>query len=472
MTDTTSQQENSAATLNISLEAHEAEMEKIKGLYERRFLRERNARKEAERLLESKSLELHQSNRDLLKLTHNLENLIQERTRELEQEKNRALELSRAKSEFVATMSHEIRTPINGIIGVLKLLESDLGEPSESKKLVEIAQHSSYTLLHIINDVLDFSRIEAGKMNLESVPYDLKKTLQKLLHPFEKQAKEKSLKLIFDYDSAILAYQSGDPFRLTQVLNNFLSNAFKFTEAGEIRLHVFLKDDLIHFEVQDSGIGIPEDKQDRLFKDFSQADSSTSRKYGGTGLGLVITKRIIELMGGKVGLKSEFGKGSCFFAKIPYKPLEKQNKSELALMTQDGSLSQAETSARILLVDDNEVNLLIGEKILKRLGHQVECACIGMEAIEKVLDKNHQYDLIFMDIQMPELSGYDTTKILRNEGIQTPIVALTANTSEEDKSQASKAGMNGFLSKPFNLNEIKMIITEFTKIKSPLEKNP
>ncbi len=457
---------NSMGDLNndtvISITEHQAEIEKIKGLYERRFLRERNARKEAEKLLENKSLELHQRNVELEKLATELEARVQERTEELEAEKNHALELSRAKSDFVATMSHEIRTPINGIIGILKLLDEDLAQESEQHNLVNIAQHSSQTLLHIINDILDFSKIESGKLRLEEIPFNLSETLNKLIYPFEKIARENNIELVFKLDPNIKAQINGDPFRLTQVLNNFLSNAFKFTEQGKIELNIQRQQDLLIFSVTDTGIGIPEDKQSRLFKDFSQVDTSTSRKYGGTGLGLVITQRIIELMGGNVGFESQEGNGSRFFMQIPYRPvnIQKVQNSQNSDANSENHQQQTFKPLRLLLVDDNQVNRLVGQKLISRLGHRVDCAEDGFSAIDIMKNQNAFYDLIFMDIQMPELNGYETTQILRKENIQIPIIALTANTSNEDRQMAKDSGMNGFLSKPFQLGEIEHLLIE------------
>lgn len=450
------------SSTSVPISEHQAEIEKIKALYERRFNREKEARKAAEKLLETKSQELYLSNQELRKLTQELELRIEERTQELIEERNHAIELSQAKSEFVATMSHEIRTPINGIIGVLKLLEADESIHSDAHSLVKIAQHSSTTLLRVINDILDFSKLDAGKMQIENLEFDLRDTMHQILHPFQAQLTQKALKLTFHCNPKIHPYVLGDPFRLTQVINNFLSNALKFTDSGEIKLNVSLQHiseaSFLRFEVSDTGIGIPIDKQKRLFHDFSQVEASTSRKFGGSGLGLVISQKIIELMGGEVGFKSEPGKGSCFYAQIPYRPVNLCDQT-VNTPTSNNELVTSEYSVKILLVDDNQVNLLIGEKILQKLGHHVDCAKDGFEAINKASEK--AFDVIFMDIQMPELDGYETTKILRQEKIQTPIIALTANTSETDRNAALNAGMDGFLSKPFEISQIKQTLANF-----------
>lgn len=429
--------------------------------FERRLQRERLARKEAEKLLEDKSLALYESNIKLSNLATTLENKVQERTLELEAERNRALELSKAKSEFVATMSHEIRTPINGIIGALTLLQEE-PNTEEGKKLLSIAMHSSNVLLHVINDILDFSKIEAGQMHIEFIPFNLYEKIEATLKTFHEVIEEKQLKLNFEWDNNISHWINGDPYRLTQVLNNYLSNAIKFTEQGSISLKVELIQQQLTFSVNDTGIGIPPDKIDKLFKDFSQVDASTTRKFGGTGLGLVITKRIIEMMGGSVSVKSYLNQGSCFAATLPYHPTQpetdiKQNFEKTFDTTQNSHI-------QILLVDDNQVNRQIGEKILNKLGYQVELAESGMTAIEMVhthSDKGNAYDLILMDCQMPDMNGYQATEALRIHFDKLPIIALTANTSEEDREMAFQSGMNDFLSKPFKPEEIKATIEKW-----------
>lgn len=419
--------------------------------FEKRFLRERSARKQAEKLLEHKSLELYQSNLELQKLANGLELKIAERTAELEEERNKALALSKAKSEFVATMSHEIRTPINGVIGALKLLESEVLS-EECHHLVSIAHHSSELLLQIINDILDFSKIEAGQMQIEAIPIALSAKLQQITQPFISLCQQKGLLLNIEIATDIAPWISTDPLRLSQVLNNFLSNAIKFTEKGQITLKVYRQETQIVFEVIDSGIGISKEGQQKLFQDFSQVDASTSRRFGGTGLGLVITKKLVELMGGEVGVRSQPLEGACFWASLPYvvaTPLH-QNHAHVR------PTFEVASKAQILLVDDNLINRQIGARILEKYGHTVHLATNGYEALDWV--KKQAFDLIFMDCQMPEMDGFETTEKLRKMKCQTPIIALTANTSDEDRQAAFQSGMNDFMTKPFVPDKIQKII--------------
>ncbi len=425
--------------------------------FERRFKREREARKQAEHILETKSLELYESNQALKKLTDTLEQKVAERTQELEQEKTRALELSKAKSKFVATMSHEIRTPINGVIGALQLLESEL-QTEECHRLLDIANHSAGVLLHVINDILDFSKIEAGQMEVESIPFNLKNQCENALHIHQEKTHNKPIELLFEWDSSIPEWQKGDPFRINQIINNYLSNAIKFTERGSVTLKVTLHGNNIKLTVRDTGIGISPQGLEKLFIDFSQVDASTSRQFGGTGLGLAISKKLANLMGGDVGVSSEENQGSEFWVLIPNRPSEKVEKSEQTTAIQNPAVQ----SRHILLVDDNLINRQIGLKVLEKLGHKVELAENGKEAIALFLaDMEPEIDLILMDCQMPEIDGFQTTIEIRKLNAKIPIIALTANTSEEDRQKAIESGMNDFLSKPFKVGDIQNIISSY-----------
>ncbi|BBP45419.1 hypothetical protein THMIRHAS_07920 [Thiosulfatimonas sediminis] len=458
---------------------HLAELEKSLAQLERRFEREKRARKEAERLLESKSLELYQSNQSLQALSQSLEKQVIKRTKELEAEKNNAIYLSQIKSKFVATMSHEIRTPLNGIISVLDLLKVDNGD--DKTQLLSIAQHSSKTLLNIINDILDFSKIEAGQMRIETITFDLRKLLHQIHLSFMRRAHLKNIEINLHIDKEVPQYVHSDPTRITQILNNYLSNGIKFTEFGSVQLNVMQQAQWINFSVCDSGVGIPQEKLDLLFKDFSQVDTSTTRKYGGTGLGLVITKRIVEIMNGKVHVSSKLGSGSCFSAILPLQSADYFEGDEYdysrttqvlnehfndALNLQEEGHSEvlksdkAKSKGHILLVDDNAVNRLVGEKTLHALEFEVTLSPSGFDAIDK-LSVMHDYDLVLMDCQMPEMSGYDATRILRSKNLHLPILALTANSSEEDRSMAFQAGMDDFICKPFSIDTIKSILQKF-----------
>lgn len=429
--------------------------------FEKRFHRERKARKQAEHLLESKSLALYESNQALQKLAESLESKVVERTSELEKEKSKALALTKAKSEFVATMSHEIRTPINGIIGALQLLESEV-KSDECLRLLDIAGHSANVLLHIINDILDFSKIEAGQMLIEQISFDLFKQSSNAIEAVKEGVHKPDIDIYLEWDSSIHSQQIGDPYRIVQIINNFLSNAVKFTQKGFVKLKVMKAHNDIKLSVIDTGIGISEEGLDKLFADFSQVDASTTRQYGGTGLGLAISLKLANMMGGRVGVKSEVGKGSEFWVVLPDRPdtsLQAEQKTEK--VTNIEHLQN--TSQHILLVDDNQVNRQIGQKILEKLGHQVELAKDGIEAVQRMQSEpTHppHLDIILMDCQMPGMDGFDATREIRKLGIDIPIVALTANTSEEDRQKAADCGMNDFLSKPFKIQQIQTIITE------------
>ena len=431
----------------------------IENPFEKRFKRERRARKEAEQLLESKSLELYQSNLSLQVLAEGLEQKVVERTQEAETEKNRAIALSQAKSEFVATMSHEIRTPINGITGALHLLGDEV-QSSEALRLLSMAEHSANVLLHVINDILDFSKIEEGQMAIEQIPFNLHQHIESVVQSFKEVCNKQNIDLQLDWDNNLSDWIIGDPFRIIQVLNNYLSNAVKFTQQGRVTLKIEIAENDLLFSVTDSGIGIAEEGLQKLFQDFTQVDASTTRQFGGTGLGLAITKKIIEMMNGQIGVSSQTGKGSCFWAKLPYQPVEIAEPSNNSSHTPKPTV--ALKSCQILLVDDNLINRQIGQKILEKIGHQVTLAEDGQQAIETLQQAsmtNRPFDLILMDCQMPIMDGFEATKVIRALHYTLPIVALTANTSQEDKELAFESGMNDFLSKPFKIDEIQSMIS-------------
>lgn len=424
-------------------------------LFEKRFWRERKARKQAEQLLETKSLELYHTNQALQDAAQDLEQTVHHRTQELEKEKNRALALSQAKSDFVAMMSHEIRTPINGITGALSLLESELTS-SESKRLLAMAEYSANTLLHVINDILDFSKIESGQLQIEDTVFNLHDICEQAFKAVLAGKVATAVQIKFVWDDSIHAIQRGDPHRITQNLNNYLSNAKKFTQAGTITLEVKQQDEQLFFYVTDTGLGISPQGQQRLFKDFSQVDASTTRNFGGTGLGLVITKKLTALMGGSVGVNSELNQGSCFYFTLPNRPAQSSQET-----TTQPSFNELKTEGiEILLVDDNEVNRQIGQKILQKLGHTVLLAQNGEEALAVVKAKapQTQFDLVLMDCQMPVMDGYEASKHLKQKHPNLPIIALTANTSEEDRHKAQQAGMDDFISKPFKIADIQQTI--------------
>jgi signal transduction histidine kinase/ActR/RegA family two-component response regulator len=387
--------------------------------------------------------------------------------------RDEALELVKAKAEFLANMSHEIRTPLNGVLGTTRmLLETTL--TNEQRELAETSLSSSEHLLALVNDILDFSKMDSGSLTLERIDFDLTAAVSQACGIIEASAGYKGLSISVDI-RVTHDRRMGDPMRLRQVLLNLLGNAIKFTSAGGVEIRV---DEVeagcgIMFSVSDTGIGISPESLPRLFERFTQADSSTSRRFGGSGLGLAISQRLVGLMGGTLCVSSELGRGSRFWFSVEL-PMASASAVIAALVIDEAERQPIELQGlRVLVAEDNAVNQLLVRKMLLRLGCEVTIAANGSEAVQSWL--SHNFDVVLMDCQMPEMDGVDATRHIRSSGAKgavVPIIALTAGALQTDREQALLAGMSDFLTKPLLAKTLELALCRAMSLSRDLERSP
>ncbi|ETR70926.1 MAG: sensory box histidine kinase/response regulator [Candidatus Magnetoglobus multicellularis str. Araruama] len=386
---------------------------------------------------------------------------------------------SQTKTQFLANMSHEIRTPMNAIMGMLEILLSTTHLTEEQNDYISVALESAQNLLVIINDILDISKIEAKKITLDERGFDFYKLIQSLYKTMRVQASQKGLDFYLDIHPDVNQYFMGDPHRIRQILLNIVANAIKFTEKGRVSIKIFQKEmknneeTRLYFEVSDTGEGIPPEKHSLIFDSFTQNDGSMTRKYGGTGLGLTISKQLCELMGGRITVNSTPGKGSTFYFYLILAPISQLDESDEDVKPHDMRSAQSGQIQQILLVEDMETNIKVATIFLKRLGMEVTVANDGFKAIKML--KNGSFDCVLMDIEMPGISGFETTHRIRageagDNNMDIIIIAMTAHATQGFENKCLQANMNGYISKPVKIETLKSVLETARKVEKDQNK--
>lgn len=398
-----------------------------------------------------------------------LENLVKERTAELALAVAAADAANRAKSEFLANMNHEMRTPLNAVVGMTTmLLDTELN--ATQRRYVETINYSSDNLLLLINNLLDISKIEEGCLELESHSFDLSEVVSKIMDMFTYSAAQKGLRLELQMESDVPRKLKGDAGRISQVLINLLGNAVKFTDGGSVIFRIMKISDLVQkavlkFMVIDNGIGIPVEKQDMIFKPFTQVDGSVTRKYGGTGLGLTICKQLVQLLGGEIGVESAEGSGSTFWFTATLDKQAVENSDRQAVTPEiSGAVAAAGAGRHLLLVDDDSINQQVAASYLEKLGYSFDIAENGREALQALSDRD--YHLVLIDVMMPEIGGVEATAIIRDpessvRNHAVPVIALTAKATMRDREICLAAGMNDFLTKPLRMDVLNTVLAKW-----------
>lgn len=432
------------------------------------------------RTIDSNLAQLRKAEITMKDYSGQLEREVEDRTREISEKSNAllsgnqalirakedAVRRARARANFLASMSHEIRTPLNGVLGMLSLaLEGNLH--ANQRDRLEIALNAGESLLGLLNDILDISKVESGKLNLENIPFSVRKLVEECAVLHAQQAQAKAIELMTETDPTLPEIFLGDPTRTRQILNNLLSNAIKFTNEGSVRILTSYPAGNVQIRVIDTGIGMSDKSLQRIFSPFSQAEAETTRLYGGTGLGLALCRQLLDRMHGEIEVESEPNIGSQFTVTLPLSVLE-SDESEASplnasasqfgdLIIKDNHPDTTQT-LQILLVEDNRVNQLVATGLLKKLGHQIDHAENGVVALEALRAKS--YDLVLMDCQMPVMDGYETTRRIRaNEAWKgLPIIAVTANVMQGDRDNCLASGMNDYITKPYSRDQLQSII--------------